>query len=94
MRHALEVEAEVPAERFRDRMCTSLVLFQVSGTPILLKICRDLEGHVGTTIGQFYGERKATDLFLKSEWPASQKKLPDGHFAKSGGNFVLLASFL
>ncbi|GMP69111.1 hypothetical protein CsSME_00028500 [Camellia sinensis var. sinensis] len=43
MRHMSELEAEVPAEQFRDRKCTFLELFQVPGTPIFLKICRELD---------------------------------------------------
>ena len=94
MRNASKVEVEVPVEQFCDGKCTSLALFQVPGTPILPKIYRDLGGHVGNTTGHLYWEREATGQFLKNEWPACQKKWPAGHFAKSGGNFVLLASFL
>ncbi|GMP69252.1 hypothetical protein CsSME_00028578 [Camellia sinensis var. sinensis] len=43
MRHISELEAEVPAEQFCDRKCTFLELFQVPGTPIFLKICRELD---------------------------------------------------
>ncbi|KAF5934459.1 hypothetical protein HYC85_030630 [Camellia sinensis] len=43
MRHKSELETGVLAERFRDRKCTFLELFQVPGTPILLKICRELD---------------------------------------------------
>ena len=46
-----EIAAEVPAEQFRDRECTFLELFQVPGTPIFLKICRELGGEVGDMAG-------------------------------------------
>ena len=64
MRNASKVEVEVPVERFRDGKCTSLVLFQVPGTPILPKICRELGGHLGNTTDQVLSQGEATDQHL------------------------------
>ncbi|GMP35337.1 hypothetical protein CsSME_00007811 [Camellia sinensis var. sinensis] len=43
MRHMSDLEVEVPTEQFRDQKCTFLELFQVPGTLIFLKICRELD---------------------------------------------------
>ena len=61
------LEAEVPAEPFRNRQCTFLELFQVPGTPIFLKICRELGGHVGDTTGRLSSQGEATGHFCKKE---------------------------
>jgi len=94
MRHMSELEAEVPVEQFRDRKCTFLELFQVPGTPIFLKICRELGEHVGDTTGQLFSQGKATGYFSKREWPASQNRWPAGHLPKSVGKLVFSPSFL
>ena len=71
MRHMSEIAAEVPAEQFRDRKCTFLELFQVPGTPIFLKIFRELEGEVGDMAGQVAAQGEAAGHLSKSKWPAS-----------------------
>ena len=63
MRNALKVKVEVPVEQFRDGKCTSLVLFQVPGTPILLKICRELGGHVGDMAGRLSSQGEVANRF-------------------------------
>ena len=81
-----ELEAEVPAEQFRDRKCTFLELFQVPGTPIFLKICRELGGHVGDTTGRLSSQGEATGHFCKKELagrPVFQKG--NGWPARKGG---------
>ena len=94
MRHMSEIAAEVPAEQFRARKYTFLELFQVPGTPIFLKICRELGGDVGNTTGQVVALGEVTGQEPKSKWPASQKRWPAGHLPKSVGNFVFTPSFL
>ena len=71
MRHMSETAAEVPAEQFRDRKYTFLELFQVPGTPIFLKICRELGGDVGDMAGQVAALGEAAGQEPKSKWPAS-----------------------
>ena len=74
MKNALKVGVEVPVERFRDGKCTSLVLFQVLGTPILPKICRELGGCLGNTTDQVLSQGEATDqLFAKGVVGLPQK---------------------
>ena len=94
MRHMLQIAAEVPAEQFRARKYTFLELFQVPGTPIFLKICRELGGDVGNMAGQVVALGEAAGHLPKSKWPASQKRWPAGHLPKSGGNFVFSPHFL
>ena len=93
MRHMSEIGADVPAGRFRDRKCTFLELFQVPGTPIFLKICRELGEHVGDMAGQLVAQGEAAGHLPKSKWPASQKRWPAGHLPKSKGNFVFCLIF-
>ena len=88
-----ETAAEVPAEQFPDRKCTFLGLFQVPGTPIFLKICRELGGEVGEMAGQVVAQGEATGHVSKSKWPARQKRWPAGHLPKSRGNFVFCLIF-
>ena len=82
MIHMSELEAEVPTEQFRDRKCTFLELFQVLGTPIFLKICRELGEYVGMMAGRLSSQGGVSNRFplklmagrpflLKADgWPA------------------------
>ena len=65
MRHMSDPEAEVPTEQFRDRKYTFLELFQVPGTPIFLKICRELGEPVRDMAGQFYEGWEVAGWFYK-----------------------------
>ena len=81
-----ELEAEVPAELFRDRKCTFLELFQVPGTPIFLKICRELGGHVGNMAGRSSSQGEVANRFLiklMAGRPVIQKA--DSWPARTGG---------
>ena len=63
MRHMSKLETEVPTERFRDRKRTFLELFQVPGTPIFLKICRELGEHVGSMAGRVSSQGEVSTRF-------------------------------
>ena len=88
MRHMSELEAEVPAELLRDRKCTFLELFQVPGTPIFLKICRELGGHVGDMAGRLSSQGEGANRFpiklmagrpflqKADSWPARNRGRP------------------
>ena len=63
MRHMSKLETEVPTELFRDRKCTFLELFQVPGTPIFLKICRELGEHVEMMAGRLSSQGEVANRF-------------------------------
>ena len=63
MIHMSELEAEVLADQFCDRKCTFLERFQVPGTPIFLKICRELGEHVGMMAGRLSSQGEVANRF-------------------------------
>ena len=93
MRHKSELEAEVPAEQFRDRKCTFLELFQVPGTPIFLKICRELGEHVGDTAGQLFSQGEAAGHFFKKRIAGRLEKVAGRPPAQIRGLFGLFNFF-
>ena len=81
-----ELETAVPTEQFRDRKCTFLELFQVPGTPIFLKICRELGEHVGSMAGHLSSQGEVANHFpikLMAGRPFLQKA--DGWPARNRG---------
>ena len=98
------LETEVPTEQFCDRKCTFLELFQVPGTPIFLKICRELGEHVGMMAGRLPSQGEVANRFPQNlmagrpflqkadGWPARSRGRPAMPFSR--GHFGLFASFL
>ena len=88
MRHMSALETEVPTEQFSDRKCTFLELFQVPGTPIFLKICRELGEHVGDMAGRSSSQGEVANRFpiklmagrpflqKADSWPARKRGRP------------------
>ena len=93
MTDALKVGVDVPAARFCDGKCTFLVLFQVPGTPILPKICRELGGHLGNTTDQVLSQGEATDQLFEKGVVGLPQKVVGRPLSPNPGQFGLFILF-